>query len=115
MSKSLNRVKPETRILLITSRDLGQVRLTLFAIIRGVKGIEHIGLRLLDKEEVIKSLSKDPLLSEVRFIIDVDELSKNDKILKTVSDQRIKDTLRSTLHILNVVINELVNLITSHN
>jgi len=115
MNRNLDRVKRETRILFVTSRDVGQVKLTLFAIIRGIMGIEHIMLKLLSKEEAIKLLSKDPLLSEVRFIIDMDDPSSSNEVLKMLGDHRIKYVMENTTHILNVIMEELVNLITSHN
>ncbi|OYT49114.1 MAG: hypothetical protein B6U85_00130 [Desulfurococcales archaeon ex4484_42] len=115
MNRNLDRVKRETRILFVTSRDVGQVKLTLFAIIRGIMGIEHIMLKLLSKEEAIKLLSKDPLLSEVRFIIDMDDPSSSNEVLKMLGDHRIKYVMENTIHILNVIMEELVNLITSHN
>ena len=115
MSRNLDRVKRETRILFVASRDVDQVKLTLFAIIRGVMGIEHVMLKLLGKEEAIKLLSKDPLLSEVRFIIDMDDPSRSSEVLKTLDDHRVKYVIENTVHILNAIMDELVNLITSHN
>jgi len=115
MSKNLDRVKRETRILFITSRSADQIKLTLFAIIRGVMGIEHVMLKLLSKEEAIKLLSKDPLLSEVRFIIDMDNSLRSSEALKMIRDHRVKYVVENTVRILNVIMNELVNLITSHN
>jgi len=115
MNGNLDGVKRETRILFITSRSVGQVRLTLFAIIRGVMGIEHVILKLLSKEEAIKLLSKDPLLSEVRFVIDMDDPSRSGEVLKMLDNHRVKYVMENTAHILNAIMDELVNLITSHN
>jgi len=105
--------KREIRVLLIKSFKIKSWNAVIYIIIRGVLGIEHVGLRLFKrKNEIISELKAKHLLDEVRITIDLDKSDLNNVL---INNKLLRDTLINTVNIINNLIKELNKLITSNN
>jgi len=105
------RFKREIRVLLILQDKLLDKDIVLYAIVRGVKGLEHIGLKIGSANEILNQVLKDKLMEEVRFVINVNSVEEE---VKRFNIEFLKDRLREYSLILRKIHEELVNLITSN-
>ncbi len=110
-------LKDEVRVLLILKFYLGKQEAVLYAVIRGVKGLEDLGLRFNDLSNVINELRQNPRYSEVRLWIEVG-IGECNSIRSKISDRlkpRVIESLINNCMFLEKLANELVKLITSAN
>ena len=70
-------LKNETRVLFIYSMKSSKIntKLKFYAIIRGNKGLEHLGIVVNDVEDIIESLRRKGVLDEVRVIVNLDSVT----------------------------------------
>ncbi len=70
-------LKSETRVLFIHSikSSKNNIKLKFYAIIRGNKGLEHLGMVENDVKDVIESLRRKGILDEVRVIVNLDSVT----------------------------------------
>jgi len=67
-------LKKEVRILTYKTVECGLMKYTFYAVLRGVKGFEHVGVVKGGLEELIKYLKSSKVYDEVRIMYEVEEL-----------------------------------------
>ncbi len=110
-------LKDEVRSLLILKFYLGKQEAVLYAVIRGIKGLEDLGLRLSNVGSVINELRSNPRYSEVRLWIEIG-IGECGNIEGKVNDRlkpKVIESLINSCLFLERLANELVKLITSAN
>jgi len=102
-------LKTESRILIMKEFEdcLGR-NLTLYAIVRGEKGIEHLGLTDGHSDAVVRYLRSSKLIEEVRLIINYKE--PHERVLQGLPHTarlRVEEGLRF-LEVLSKEVNRLI-------
>jgi len=100
-------IKNETRVLFIYSVKTGKIDLRLYAVIRGDKGLEHLGVISGGIDEVIENARKRGILDEVRFIVDLDGATLAGTHTSSIRQKWVSDILK----ILSTLEREIVRLI----
>jgi len=100
-------VKHETRVLFIYSIKSCKNSLRLYAVIRGDKGLEHLGIISGGVGEVVENARKRGILDEVRYIVDLDDAVSVSALAESVRQEWIDSISR----ILAVLEREIVRLI----
>ncbi|MCD6278334.1 MAG: hypothetical protein J7J11_01485 [Desulfurococcales archaeon] len=102
-------LKSETRVLFIYTIKYGKINagLKFYAIIRGDKGLEHLGLAASNIEDIIYELRRRGILDEVRVIVSLDSPALPYKSIGGVKPVWI----RRILKILSTLEKEVVRLI----
>ena len=89
-------MKSESRVLVLQEfEDCRGHKLTLYAIVRGEKGIEHLGMIDGHGNAVARYLSTSRLIDEVRLTVNLSESCNH--VLQKIPDaakQKIKESLR---------------------
>lgn len=100
-------IKNETRVLFIYSVKTGRTNLRLYAVIRGDKGLEHLGIISGGINEAIENARERGILDEVRYIVDLDSTTSVGTHASNIRQEWINDILR----ILTILEKEIVRLI----
>ncbi|MCD6428585.1 MAG: hypothetical protein J7L12_03090 [Desulfurococcales archaeon] len=100
-------VKNETRVLFIYSVKTGKINLSLYAVIRGDKGLEHLGIVSGGISRVVENARERGILDEVRYIVDLDNTTSIRMHASNIRQEWISDILK----ILTVLEKEIVRLI----
>lgn len=111
-------IKEEVRILII---DKVLHNFSIYIILRGIKGMEHLGLVKGDVEDVIIHLKRIRLLDEIRYVVLYDgrilEVKDGNLISSQVSGEELKFIINLTSiygEIIKVIEQELKTLIHSN-
>jgi|Deesub1362A_J573_1020465.scaffolds.fasta_scaffold39175_2 hypothetical protein len=97
-------MKREIRILLVHESKCG---FSLYAIIRGIKGIEHLALVRGGFNEALEDARIKDLLDEVRHVINLDSEIE----LSSITDSQLLKVIHYTKELLLNTENEIVRLI----
>ncbi len=102
-------MKSESRILIMKEfKDCQGHRLTFYVIMRGEKGIEHLGISDGDGSTVVKYLRASRLIDEVRIFINLNEFY--DRELQRFPEA-VKRKVQESLKLLNALTEEVNRLI----
>lgn len=111
--RSKPKFKKEVRFLILRELTINGKNFTLYLVVRGIKGVEHLGFLHGRKDEVLKILSSSKLMNEVKVVLNVRDL--NNEKLSFLNDNELISYLLRLKPFIDSLSDELVKLITSQN
>ncbi len=112
-SNILGKLKSEARFLILHKITVKNRSFVLYLIVRGIKGIEHLGFIEGTEDDVIRELIASKLMEEIKIILKSRDLDEHK--LRNIKSKELTKYLLDLRHFIDILAKELVKLITSLN